>query len=103
LEQERRRRGSADYRAASGTMRDVLVTAVNESYREELEAISVPVALIWGADDEEVRPAVAEEAKAVLATGGVLVDWTVLEGVGHLVPTQAPAALRTVIDSMLER
>jgi pimeloyl-ACP methyl ester carboxylesterase len=103
MERERRRRGSVDYRAVSGTMRDVLVTVVNESYRPELEAIAVPVAFVWGADDHEVRPAVAREAKTILQARGVPVDWTVLENVGHLVPTQAPDALRAAIDSALER
>ena len=48
LESARRRHGSADYRAASGVMRDVLVVTVAESYEDELAALRCPVALVWG-------------------------------------------------------
>ena len=39
MEEIRRSRGSADYRAATGVMREILVKVVNESYEEELEAV----------------------------------------------------------------
>ena len=38
--------GSADYRAAEGVMRDILVTCVNESYDEQLKKIGCPVDLL---------------------------------------------------------
>ena len=38
MERERRKRGSADYVAAQGVMREVLVKAVNEDYGDELDA-----------------------------------------------------------------
>ena len=41
LEGLRDKYGSADYRAASGVMRDILVTVVNESYEQQLRSISV--------------------------------------------------------------
>lgn len=103
MERERRARGSDDYRAATGVMRDVLVAAINESYEDELSNVRVPVSMIWGADDLEVPPSVADDARIVLESRGTPVGVTTLEGVGHLVPTQAPAQLRAVIDEMLER
>lgn len=103
IERERRARGSDDYRAATGVMRDVLVAAINESYEDELSRIDAAVSMIWGADDREVPPSVAEEARILLESRGTPARVTTLDGVGHLVPTQAPAQLRAVIDEMLER
>ena len=103
MERERRTRGSADYRATSGVMREILVMAVNESYEAELAAVTAPVALVWGAEDGEVRVSVAEAAKALLESRHVPVELSVLPGVGHFVPTQDPSALRRAIDAMLGR
>ncbi|MEX1044064.1 MAG: alpha/beta hydrolase [Acidimicrobiia bacterium] len=103
MERERRRRGSDDYRAATGVMRQVLVTAVNESYETELAQISAPVTLVWGAADTEVDADVARAARAILDGRGVPVELVVLDDVGHLVPTQTPSDLRRAIDAMLDR
>ena len=101
IERERRRRGSADYRAAEGVMRQVLVTVVNESYEAELASLRAPVALVWGAGDTEVPVTVAEAGLTILHSAGTAAELTVLPDVGHLVPTAAPEALRRVIDEML--
>ena len=90
FEAARRRYGSDDYRAASGVMRDVLVAVVNEGYEDELERLACPVALVWGAEDREVPLDVAQRATTLLRAPHTL---TVLDGVGHFVPTDAPAAL----------
>ena len=42
MERARRRHGSADYRAAQGVMRDVLVRLVNERYDDALSALALP-------------------------------------------------------------
>jgi pimeloyl-ACP methyl ester carboxylesterase len=96
LEQEKRKRGSADYRAASGIMRDVLVTVVNESYEAELKAISTPTALLWGKEDGEVGLDVARQALRIRESAALPTTLEVLEGVGHHLPTQAPGDLRRV-------
>lgn len=100
MEQQRRRRGSSDYRSATGVMRDVLVTAVNETYENELDLVSCPVVMVWGAEDREVPVAVAERAVERLAARGVEASLTILAGIGHLVPTESPAALRSAIDEL---
>jgi pimeloyl-ACP methyl ester carboxylesterase len=97
LEREKRKRGSADYRAASGVMRDILVKVVNESYESELGMVRGPVRLIWGAEDNEVPVAVAEAATSLI--GDVSLD--VVPGVGHFLPVEAPAALRSAIEEAL--
>ncbi len=97
MEQLRRRTGSADYRAATGVMRDVLVTAVNESYADELSVIDVPVTMVWGGGDGEVPVSVAERASAVIAKATL----EVVPGVGHHVPLEAPERLRAAIEELL--
>lgn len=93
MEQARQRYGSADYRAASGIMRDVLVKTVNESYEAELDQVRQPVRLIWGADDTDVPLEIAQRAMGHLSGA----ELTVLEGVGHHVCLEAPEAVRAAI------
>ena len=97
MENLKKKRGSADYRAADGVMRDILVTVVNESYAEQLTRIDQHVSLIWGEDDHDVPVSVAEAASELLS------DTTleVLPGVGHFVPLEAPEALRAALESVL--
>lgn len=89
----RRRYGSRDYLAATGVMRAVHVTVVNETYEDQLAAVVCPVELVWGDDDTEVPVAVAEAALARLAHGTL----TVVSGAGHLTPLTAPDALRDAV------
>lgn len=93
MEALRRKRGSADYKAARGIMRDVFVRVVNEHYDDDLAALRCPVELVWGADD-----AAAPLAQAQVA-GGMIDDVrvTVLDGVGHFTPQAAPGALRDAV------
>ncbi len=98
LERARQRHGSSDYRLASGVMREVLVAAVNESYEDELARLRVPVTLLWGASDGEIPVAVAERTVGILGAHARL---RVLEGVGHLVPTEAPGALVEAVEGAL--
>jgi pimeloyl-ACP methyl ester carboxylesterase len=94
LEREKRARGSADYRHASGVMRDILVKVVNESYESQLGRIDSHVHLLWGASDTDVPVSVAEAAEALLADSTL----EVLPGVGHFLPLEAPDALRSAIE-----
>lgn len=97
MEAMRQRYGSADYRAAQGVMRGVHVTAVNETYEDELRALRCPVELVWGADDADVPVSVAHAAVELIADARL----TVLPAVGHLVPTAAPDDLRAAITRSL--
>jgi pimeloyl-ACP methyl ester carboxylesterase len=99
MEAARQRYGSRDYRNATGVMRDVLVISVNESYEEELVHLDVPVTLLWGEDDHEVPLDVATRAAALLTTSHTL---TVLDGIGHLLPTEAPAKLVDAVGALVE-
>jgi pimeloyl-ACP methyl ester carboxylesterase len=93
MEEMRSRYGSADYRAAKGVMRDVLVRLLSERYTESMSAIRCPVDLVWGERDDEVPLEVAARAQPIFPSAKL---WT-LPGVGHLVPTDAPRELRQVI------
>lgn len=103
LEAEKKRRGSADYRAVSGVMRDILVKVVNESYEDQLRQLRSPVHLIWGELDGEVPLVVAETARDIMKEAGVEVTLTVLPGVGHLTPVEAPDQLRQAVVEALNR
>ena len=97
MERARQRYGSADYRAAHGVMRSVLVRAVGERYEQQIAALRCPVELVWADDDAEVPWSVAEEL-ALLIPGAVL---TRCPGAGHLTPLRAPAALRAAVERAL--
>ena len=97
LEQQKRRRGSADYRAASGVMRDILVKVVNETYEAELARVRCPVRMVWGADDREVPLEVARRSLELLDD----VHLDVVDGCGHDVPRVAPDRVHLAIEELL--
>jgi pimeloyl-ACP methyl ester carboxylesterase len=103
MEEIRRSRGSADYRAASGVMRDILVKVVNESYEDELGRLGSHVLLLWGADDHEVPVVVAERSLRLIREAGGSAELEVLPDVGHFVPTQAPDAIARVLGEVMAR
>jgi len=103
MEQIRRTRGSSDYQAASGVMRDILVKVVNEDYEPQLRELRSRVVLLWGASDDEVPVAVAESALRIIRQAGGSAELEVLPGVGHLVPIQAPDAIARVLAEELGR
>lgn len=90
LDAERNRRGSADYRAAQGIVRDIFVRLVNEDYRAQLAALTVPVRMVWGENDSSA-PAAAGEAASKLIAGAT---FRVVPGAGHLLEGDLVAAVR---------
>jgi pimeloyl-ACP methyl ester carboxylesterase len=99
MERYRQRYGSSDYRRASGVMRDVLVASVNENYDDELTRVRAPVTMLWGELDRDVPLDVAERARTLLRVPTTL---RTVAGVGHLVPTEAPAELARSVREALE-
>ncbi len=89
----RHRYGSPDYRAAEGVMRGVFVRVLAESYAEDMATITCPVDLLWGTEDTEVPVEVAERARPLFPSATL----HRLEGIGHLVPTDAPDALLAAV------
>ncbi|MHB8264152.1 MAG: alpha/beta fold hydrolase [Acidimicrobiales bacterium] len=97
MESMRKRYGSPDYARASGMMRAVLVKVLAETYSDDLARLACPVYLVWGEEDAEV-PAEVARMIAEAVPGARL---TVLAGIGHLVPTIAPDALKEALESAL--
>ena len=89
----RRKFGSADYNAAQGVMRDVLVKAVNEDYFDDLARIPHHVDLVWGELDVPAPLALAHQADSVLARSAL----TVVTGSAHLLDEQLGGALTQAI------
>lgn len=95
MERLRRRFGSADYRSATGVMRNVLVKAVNEQYADFLSRVKAPVLLLWGDEDSEVPLPIAELAASSIPDARV----EVVAGAGHFLPVTHPAELRRAVES----
>jgi pimeloyl-ACP methyl ester carboxylesterase len=93
LEAERRKHGSADYRAAQGVMRDTLVRLVNEDYRDVLAQVKAQTALVWGAHDTAAPLAMAKEAARLLPAATLAVS----ETSGHLLDQDLIALLRDAV------
>lgn len=97
MERQRQRHGSADYRAARGVMRDVLVIVVNETYEGDLPNVACRIDMVWGELDGVIPVAVMEVA-ARLATGSPEVTTEVVPAAGHLLPVKAPDRLAAAIN-----
>jgi len=96
LDAVRYRYGSADYRAATGIMRQILVRVVNEDYRTELAALSQPTAMIWGVDD---TAAPLDRARAASSLVSHLTELLELPG-GHFAIIEHPEAVHETIDRL---
>ena len=93
MEAQRRRHGSADYRAADGVLRGCLVRLVNEDYRDLLGRIEVPVALVWGAADTAAPLGMAREAQQLFPRATLAVS----QSSGHLLDAPLHALLREAL------
>ncbi len=98
MERMRQRYGSADYKAAQGVMRGVLVRVVNEDYSEYLARINAPVAFCWGERDATVPVEVATRAAALTRH---VVEVDIVADAGHDVMFDAPERARAAIDKVI--
>jgi pimeloyl-ACP methyl ester carboxylesterase len=100
MEAERQKRGSTDYRRASGVMRDVLVRSVNETYEDELARIATPTEFVWGSADTAAPTWIVEEAQALMPTS-TPIRVTVCEGRDHYFPVNEPLLLADALERSL--
>ena len=87
----RRSGGSADYNAAQGVMRDILVRVISEDYREDLRRLTVPVHLVWGELDDAAPLAGARLAAELVPHARL----DVVPGAGHLLDGDLEQHVRT--------
>ncbi len=95
----RNQRGSADYRAAQGVMRGIMVRAVNENYDDELSALAVstlPMRFVWGADD---TAAPTEAGRVAAERAGA--PFRVIDGCAHLMTGDLELAVREELLAVL--
>jgi pimeloyl-ACP methyl ester carboxylesterase len=97
LEAWRQRFGSADYKAASSRMRQVLVKTVNEDLSALLPLVQPPVLLIWGRRDTATPLADGQRMEREIPHAGL----AVLEGTHYAFLEQQAQFLR-IIASFLE-
>ena len=98
LEKQRQKRGSADYLAAQGVMRDILVRVVGEDYRDDLARITAPVRMVWGENDQ-AAPADAGLAASQLIRHSA---FRVVPGAGHLLDGDLRTAVRDDLLAMID-
>ena len=79
MERARRHYGSADYRAASPLMRQVLVNTVNEDLSHVLPLVTQEALLIWGRNDEQTPLSDGERMEKEMPNAGLVI----LENAGH--------------------
>lgn len=75
------------------------MTLVNESYEAELASLTAPTLFLWGENDDEVPVEIANRARTLTSAPSEVV---IAEGIGHLLPTQAPALLAARVLRLLE-
>ncbi len=91
------RRGSEDYRAATGVMRATLVRLVNQDLRPLLPRIAAPTLLVWGDHDTETPLANGREMERLIPDAGLVV----FEGAGHFAYLEQAQRFCRVVDSLL--
>ncbi len=97
MEARRQKAGSADYNAAQGIMRDIMVKTVNENYDDDLARISAPTWLVWGENDT-AAPTAAGKVASERIRGA---RWTVVPAEAHLLTPVLSAAVRAAVEEAL--
>lgn len=79
------------------------ITDFDETFLAEIEGllgtVDLPVRIVWGRDDEWIPPAVAERLHRLIPRSTL----SLVDGAGHLVQHDAPAALADEIRAWLDR
>ncbi|MCM1111576.1 MAG: alpha/beta hydrolase [Clostridium sp.] len=91
------RRASADYRAASPMMRQILSRVVNEDLCDRMPAIKAPTLLVWGENDTATPLADARLMEKLIPGSGLVA----FPGCGHYSFLDNPVQFKAVINSFL--
>jgi pimeloyl-ACP methyl ester carboxylesterase len=92
------RYGSADYKAATGTLRETFVKVVNEDLRDYASRVKVPTLLFWGDQDTDTPLSQGKLLEQLIPDAG-LVIW---EGAGHYSYLERLADTARVMDHFLK-
>ena len=98
LEKYRDKHGSADYRAASSMMRQVLVKTVNEDLSPLLPKVAPPPLLIWGRNDTATPLEDGQRMEAEIPGAGL----AVIEHAGHYAFIEQQAQFLRIIASFMQ-
>lgn len=79
LDDLRKKNGSADYNAASETMKKTLVNVVNEDLTELMPCVTCPALLIWGRNDTATPLSDGQTMEKLMPESALVV----LENAGH--------------------
>ena len=91
-------RGSADYRAASGTVRASMVRLVNADLRPQLARITRPTLLVWGDRDEDTPLSDGRLMEKLIPDAGLVL----FEGAGHFAYAEQVDRFCRVVDVFLD-
>ncbi|HEX9038849.1 MAG TPA: alpha/beta hydrolase [Ktedonobacterales bacterium] len=89
--------GSADYKAASGTVRGSFVRVVNEDLRKYLPRIHTPTLLIWGERDMDTPLADGQLMEKLIPDAGLVV----FPGATHMAYLQESARFNVIVKTFL--
>ncbi|MBM3326583.1 MAG: alpha/beta hydrolase [Calditrichaeota bacterium] len=93
LNRRRERLGSADWRAASPIMRDVLSRVINEDLTDCLRRVQAPTMLIWGTEDTATPLRMAEKMLKLLSKA----ELVKIPKAGHFCYLDAPSEALSAI------
>lgn len=88
------RYGSADYKAASGVMRETFVKVVNEDLLAYAARVAVPTLLLWGDQDTDTPLWYGQTLEKTIPDAGLVV----FEGAGHYSYLDKLAETTRVVD-----
>jgi pimeloyl-ACP methyl ester carboxylesterase len=91
------RRGSTDYRAASGTLRASMVRLVNADLRPRLARLNASTLLIWGDRDQDTPLQDARTMERLIPDSGLVI----FEGCGHFAYAEQPDRFARIVDVFL--
>lgn len=99
MEEYRQKFGSADYKAASPIMRQILSTVVNEDMTPFMPNIKIPTLLVWGGKDTATPVAHGQIMESLIPGSGLVV----FEQAGHYAYLDNLSGFMAVIENFLER
>lgn len=99
MEEYRQKYGSADYKAASPMMRQILSTVVNEDMTPYMPNIQIPTLLVWGGKDTATPPEHGRVMESLIPGSGLVI----FEQAGHYAYLDNLSGFLAVIRNFLER